>query len=103
MVEEICIALFVILLLIVIVIIILNSKPISYKKKTDGVTTTITITSKRNLEKITVVAFFGKEEMRFERKKIKKKQSVEFAFPSSKIPSKIILEVGSGNVREYEV
>lgn len=92
-----------VLAVIVIVIILLSRRPFSYSKRIEGTNTSLTIKAKRNLEKVTVVARFGNEEVNFERKRIKKGQRIDFVYPSSKKSAKVIVEEESGNVQASEV
>lgn len=87
----------------VIVFIILNLKAFTYQKHKEGSNTCLTITAKRNLNKVTVKARFGHEEITFERKRIRKGQSVDFVYPSSDRKAKVIVEAESGNVQTVEV
>jgi hypothetical protein len=89
--------------LIILVLVILGLRPYTIRKKKEGSNTCLTIRAKRNLAKVTVVARLGDEEVTFERKRIRKGQSVDFVFPSSDKKAKLIVEVESGNARTAEV
>ena len=101
--SAICAGAVILIGLAVIIFILWNMKPFSTKKRTEGTNTALTVTAKRNLDKVTVIARFGNEEVNFERKRVKKGQSIEFVYPSSKKPAKLIVEVGSGHVLAAEV
>ncbi|MBI5046913.1 hypothetical protein HZC07_04255 [Candidatus Micrarchaeota archaeon] len=90
-------------LIIVLVLIILNLRSFSYSRKDDGNSTCITITAKRNLERITLIVPLGKETLKFERKRIRKGVSVDFVFPRSKKQAKLIVEAESGHAQELWV
>jgi hypothetical protein len=87
----------------VITFIVLNLKAFAYQKRKEGDNTCLTITAKRNLNKVTVQARFGNEEIRFERKRVRKGQSVDFVYPASNRPAKLTIEAESGNVQVVEV
>ncbi len=87
----------------IIAFIALGMKPFSYSKRKEGQNTCLTITARRNLAKASVVARFGTEEVRFERKRIRKDQSVDFVFPASDKKAKLIVEVDPGNEQTLEV
>jgi len=100
---EICIAAFVILLILIIVIVILRNRPFKYRKRNHGQSTTLTIVANKRLHKVNVQAKFGKEEINFERKRIRKGQAIEFTYPISDKPTKITVEVKPGKPRVFEV
>jgi hypothetical protein len=78
-------------------------KQFSYKKKAMGTQTSLVITANRDLFRIGVVARFDHEQIAFERRRIKKGQSVEFVYPSSDQKAQLTIEVVSGHARAYEV
>lgn len=98
-----CAGLLVLAVLAVLAFIILGMRPYTYRKRTEKGTNSLTVTAKTTLAKVIVVARFGKEEIRFERKRVRKGQSVEFVYPASKRKAKLIVEVESGNVQVAEV
>jgi uncharacterized protein (UPF0333 family) len=98
-----CVGALALLIIIVLALMAIGSTPFTYRKKSEGGNTTLTVTANRNLSHITVVAKLGNEDIMFERKRIRKGQSVDFVYPSSKVPAKLKVEVESGNVRTAEV
>jgi hypothetical protein len=90
-------------LLVVLVIFIIRNKPFRYKKKTTDKNTTLTVMANRNLYKVTVEARFGGDSIKFERKRIRKGQTVDFTFPASNKPTKLTVEVESGKQKVFEV
>jgi hypothetical protein len=91
-----------VLLLLLLLFIIIN-KPFKYRKRMSEKNTTLTIEANKNLFKVTVIAKFAGESVRFERKRIRKGQSIEFTYPISKTPAELIIEVEAGKQKVYEV
>lgn len=102
-VAGVCVGGFVLVLLVVIVIMILRNKPFRYKKKTTDKNTTLTVMANRNLYQVTVEARFGGDSIKFERKRIRKGQTVDFTFPASNKTTKLTVEVESGKSKVFEV
>jgi hypothetical protein len=99
-----CAGALIIVALLVIVLILKGIRPFTYQKKTDGGTTMLTVTAKRNLNRVSVLAKFGSNEsVTFERRRIRKGQGVEFVYPASKAPARLTVEVESGYVRVFDV
>jgi hypothetical protein len=98
-----CAGIIVILVLVGLLWLVLGMKPFTFKKKKEGSGTCLTITAKRNLASVILYARFGSEEIRFERKRIRKGQSVDFVFPSSEKKIKLVVETDPGNERTIEV
>jgi len=99
----ICAGVLVLMAVCVVVFIILNLKSFSYTKRTEGSNTCITLTAKRNLNKASVKVSVDGEDVTFERRRIRKGQNVDFVYPSTKSPAKLMVEVESGNVQVAEV
>ena len=87
----------------IIAFVILGLKAFSYEKRKEGSNTCLTVTAKRNLTKVTVQASFGNEEISFERKRIRKGQSVDFVYPSSDKPARLIVESETGRPHAVDV
>ena len=87
----------------VVAFIVLNLKAFTYEKKKEGSETCLTVNAKKNLAKVTVQARFGSEEIKFERKRIRKGQSVDFVYPHSEKKAKLIVEPESGSPQTIEV
>lgn len=99
MIGEICAGAGIIALLLIVIYILFLSKPYKHWKKTTKDKTTIVVEAKRNLEKVSVKTW----DFTLERKRVRKGQMVEFDFPASKRPVKLIVEVGSGRVETVEL
>ena len=87
----------------VIAFVILGLKAFSYEKRKEGTNTCLTVMAKRNLSKVTVQASFGNEEISFERKRIRKGQSVDFVYPSSDKPARLTVETETGSPQTVDV
>lgn len=98
-----CAGVLILLALIVVIFITVSLKPFTYEKRKDGNNTCLTLTAKRNLNRISVLARLDNEEITFERKRIRKGQSVDFVYPASQKTSKLTVEAESGHVRVLEV
>ncbi|MFH1520247.1 MAG: hypothetical protein ABID61_01240 [Candidatus Micrarchaeota archaeon] len=101
--NALCVSAFLLVLLVVVIVVILTLKPFKHEKKEEGDNTCLTITAKRDLDKIIVMVTNKKEKMTFERKRIKKGQSVGFAFPTSNKPIKLIVEIDGNRQRAFEL
>ena len=99
MIEEICVGTGLLVLLLILFYILFFSKPFVYKKKKRENTISLTVLAKRNLYKVTVIA----NDVTFERKRIRKDQYVEFDYPITSKPAKLIIEVTEGKPRTFEV
>jgi hypothetical protein len=93
----------ILLALAVIAFVLRNPRAFIYQKRKEGENTIITITARRNLERVSVLARFGGEEVYFERKRIRKGQTVDFSFPSSDNKAKITVDLDSGKHQVSEV
>ncbi|MFH0884476.1 MAG: hypothetical protein V1861_02090 [Candidatus Micrarchaeota archaeon] len=98
-----CAGILVLVAIGLIAFVILGMKAFSYEKRKEGSNTCLTVKAKRNIAKVSVQATFGKEDILFERKRIRKGQSVDFVFPSSDKPAKLIVETDSGASQTIEV
>lgn len=92
-----------VLCILLILYLLFGSKPVKYQKKVYGGNTSLVITAKCNLAKVLVTAKFDQEEIAFERKRIRKGQTIEFVYPSSKNPAKLIVQTESGRTLAFEV
>lgn len=99
----ICAGVLVLMAVVAIVLVILNLKPFTWRKKSEGSSICLTVTAKRNLNKATVKVSVDGEDVVFERRRIRKGQSVDFVYPSTKTLAKLTVEVESGNVQVAEV
>jgi hypothetical protein len=98
-----CAGLLILGAVIALVFVILNLRAFSYSKRKEGGNTCLTVRAKRNLARVCVVARFGDEEITFERKRIRKGQSVDFVFPSSDKKAKLTVEAEVGAPHSVEV
>ncbi len=98
-----CNAGLVIALIAVIVLIALNMKPFKCEKKTEGPNTCLTITAKKNLDRVAVKVWMDSGSKVFERKRIRKGQRVDFVFSTPKKPVELIVEVEGERQRAFEV
>ncbi|MCI0504408.1 hypothetical protein L0Y65_06930 [Candidatus Micrarchaeota archaeon] len=87
----------------VIAFVIMGMKAYSFEKRKEGANTCLTVIAKRNLSKVTVQARFGNEEIKFERKRIRKGQSVEFVYPASDKSARLTVETETGSPHSVEV
>ena len=103
MIEYVCAGAIILLCLAIVVYLLFGSKPFTYHKIVGADNTDLAITAKRNLRKISVIAKFDREEVKFERKRIRKGRTVDFVYPSSKRRAKIVVEEESGKKKVYEI
>ena len=87
----------------VIAFFIYNLRAFTYQKRKEGANTCLTVTAKRNLNRVVVDAKFGEEGIKFERKRVRKGQSIDFVFPASQRKAKLTVETESGNIQAAEV
>lgn len=100
---ELCAAAIVLTCIIAVAYLLTRSKPVKFEKKTEKGNSCLTITANQDLAKISVAARFDNEEITFERKKIKKGQTVEFAYPYSSQPAKLTVQAESGQTLVFEI
>jgi hypothetical protein len=103
MLPLLCLGGLILMIAIVIALLLLGSGAFTYRKRTEGQNTVLRVTARRNIARICLVVKVGNEDVTFERKRIKKGQSVDFAYPATKNPGKLTVEVESGNARVVEV
>ncbi|HSB47544.1 MAG TPA: hypothetical protein VLD37_06015 [Candidatus Bilamarchaeum sp.] len=90
------------LLLIAAGIYFLSRRPFRYSRRKEGQNTCLSFNARQNLERITVRAQFDGEEISFERKRVRKGQTVDFVFPYSESRVKISVTDESGHTKEFE-
>ena len=98
-----CAGALILFVIIVVVFLVFLRRPFRYSKKKEGQNTCLTITAKKNLAKVSVFARFGSEAIKFERKRVRKGQSIDFVFPASKNKSKLVVETEKGKEQTFEV
>ena len=82
---------------------VFGMRPFKYSKRKEGSNTCLTITAKRNLARISVFAKFDSENIRFDRQRVRKGQSIDFVFPASKEKIKVVVETDKGKENAFEV
>lgn len=90
------------LILALLAFILLNLRAFSLTRRLEGQNTCIILKAKRNLEKVTLVAGVNGEDMAFERRRVRKGQSVEFVFPSSEKKARVTVVLESGATQTAE-
>ncbi len=103
MLAYLCIGGIAFLVIVVLSLLVLGSGPFTYRKRVEGQNTCLTVTAKRNLSRISLLAKVGDDEITFERKRIRKGQSVDFAYPVTKNPGRLTVEVEPGHSRVVEI
>ncbi len=103
MLPLLCLGALAFLIIILFALMLLGSGPMTYRKRVVGQNTSLTITAKRNIARISLVTKDGEEEVTFERRRVKKGQSIDFVYPASKAPGKLTMEIEPGNVKVYDV
>lgn len=102
-VTAVCAGALLLALLLVIILMLLGSNNFTYRKRSEGGNTCLTVTARKNLNRVLVVAATGSDVITFERKRIRRGQSIDFIYPASKKPAKLTVEAESGSVRVVEV
>ncbi len=99
------VAVFVIILAIIVILVLLFivNRPYSCKKKVKGQQTIFSLNANRDIARVEVVGKFNGESIKFERKNIKKGESIEFAYPASTEPASVTIEIEKGNLKTFEV
>ncbi len=103
MLPIVCFGGLLLVLVILFAMLALGSGAFTYRKRSEGPNTCLSVTARRNLARVCLVVRIGNDDITFERKRIRKGQSVDFAYPATKNPGKLTVEVESGNVRSVEV
>jgi len=98
-----CAGALILTVILVVLFLIFGMRPFRYNKRKEGSNTCLEITAKRDLAKVTVFARFGSEQIRFERKRIRKGQSIDFVFPESKKKTKVVVETEKGKEKAFEI
>jgi len=101
--AEICAGGLILLILVIVVYLLFSSKPVTYSKRAGPNKTDLAVTAKSNLRRISVVAKVEEETIEFERKRIRKGQTVDFEYPTSNVRVKLTVEEESGKQRTYEI
>ena len=99
MIVEICVGSSILLIVLVIIFLILRSRPFTARKTKGEHDTTLTIMANKNIHRIIVMG----GDITFERAKIKKGQTIDFAYPNTGKSTKLIVEVEAGKQKTYEM
>ncbi|MEM2908961.1 MAG: hypothetical protein QW590_02725 [Candidatus Bilamarchaeaceae archaeon] len=86
----------------VVILLFFMRKPYTWKREIKGEKTVFRFEARRDIKGVMLVGKFGKENIRFERKNIKRGEAIEFAYPASTEPATLIVETEDGK-KEYEV
>lgn len=100
---NICGATLALLAIVLFILIIMGARPFTYQKRTEGQNTCLTVTAKRNISRVSVSVKVGGEDVMFERRRVRKDQSVEFVYPSSQEKAKLTIELEGGKPRTFTV
>jgi hypothetical protein len=98
-----CALIFVLFIAAIGIFLLLNRRPFRYEKRKEGQNICLSVTAKKNLDRVVVTARFDGEEISFERKRIRKGQCVDFVFPASEKKIKLLVAAESGSAQEFEV
>jgi len=101
--EEVCAGILIVVVLLLIVYFLFLKKPVQYSKSVGKRNTTVEVIANRDLNKVSLVARFGGEKIKFERKRVRKGMTVDFVYPSSKEPAMLIIEVDKGKEQTFEL
>jgi hypothetical protein len=102
-VTEICAGALILLSLAIVVYLLFGRRPFTYSKRAGEKNTDLAITARRNIRKVSLTVKAENEDMTFERGRIKKGQTVDFVYPSSKERAKLTVEDESGKKKAYEI
>jgi hypothetical protein len=102
-IQAVCGGSIILLLLAALAIFLMGRRHFTCRKRRAGDSAILTVTARRNLRKIVVLARFDGEDMSFERMRVRKGQSVEFSFPWSDKKTKVTVEAESGSAQAAEV
>lgn len=100
---NVCGGLLLVILIIVIGLIAFGSRPFAYKKRVEGANTTLTVTARKNITRISLAVKVGTEDVTFERRRVRPEQTVEFVYPTSPDPAGLTIELESGHVTVFQV
>jgi hypothetical protein len=98
-----CLGGLVFMFIILFALLLLGSGPITFRKRTEGANTCLTVTARRNIARLCLVTKDNDEEVTFERRRLKKNQSIDFVYPASKSPGRLTVEIEPGNVKVFDI
>lgn len=99
MIAEICVGAGILLLVLLVFYLLFFTMPFRYVKRVHKDTVCINVIAKKSLKKVTIVA----DDITFERKRIRQGQTVEFDYPASKKPAKLIVELEEGHTKTVDL
>ena len=103
MIVEICAASIIIACIAAIVYLLASSAPISCERTSKDGKVLVKITANKDIPKVEIIGKFGTEEIKFERKDIKKGQKIEFSYPHSTEKAKVTLYEKDGKTKVIEL
>ena len=103
MMEEVCAGILILVCLLIAVYFLFLKKPVKFSKTVGERNTTIEVIANQDLDKVSLIASFGGEKIKFERKRVRKGMTVDFVYPSSKDPAKLVVEIGKGKEQAFEL
>jgi len=100
---NVCGGVLLLVLIAVIVLIAFGSRPFTYSKRVNGPNTTLTVTARKNITRISLTVKVGGEDVTFERRRVRTDQEVEFVYPTSPDRAGLIIELESGRIATFQV
>ena len=88
--------------LLAVALILMRRRAFKVSRRIEGQNTCITLHARGNLERISLVAGVNGEDMAFERRRVRKGQSIEFIFPTSEKKARITVVLESGATQTAE-
>ena len=98
-----CGGVLIIILAAVLALIAFGSRPFTYRKRVEGANTTLTVTARKNITRISLMVNVGGEDVAFERRRVRADQEVEFAYPTSPDRASLTIELESGRAATFRV
>ncbi len=98
-----CAGTVVLLCLVAIIYIVLGLKQFGYRKTVHGNSVSLSVSANRDIFRVAVAAPCDGGDVNFERRRIRKGQTIEFVYPRSNRKAKLTVEAESGRARVYEV
>ncbi len=89
--------------IVIIILLFIFNRPYSCNRKVKGDETVFSFDAKKDIAKVEVIGKFGNENIKFQRKDIKKGEHVEFVYPASTDPASVTIETEKGNQKTFEV
>ena len=103
MIVEVLLGLVIVVAVVMMVVLLFFLKrPYRWSKEIKGDTSVFTFDARKDIKKIELSGKYGKEQIRLERKNIKKGEKIEFDYPASAEKFTLIVETESGR-KKHEV